>query len=81
MLKVLHRLEKSANDDTQHAKASAADPETKIKRKLLTQELTAALKTERESSATHSTSWWTRAGCCATRRRPRGNSGGACGIG
>ncbi|MDS4054983.1 YfjI family protein [Accumulibacter sp.] len=49
MLKALHRLEKSANDDTQHAKASAADPETKIKRKLLTQELTAALKAEREA--------------------------------
>ena len=37
MLKALHRLEKSANDDAQHAKASAADPETKIKHKLLTQ--------------------------------------------
>ena len=50
MLKALHRLEKSANDDAQHAKASAADPETKIKRKLLTQELTAALKAEREAT-------------------------------
>jgi hypothetical protein len=50
VLKALHRLEKSANDDTQHAKASAADPETKIKRKLLTQELTAAIKAEREAA-------------------------------
>lgn len=50
VLKALHRLEKSANDDTQHAKAGAADPETKIKRKLLTQELTAALKAEREAA-------------------------------
>ena len=50
MLKALHRLEKSANDDTQHAKASAADPETKALRRLLTKELEAAIKAEREAA-------------------------------
>lgn len=48
MLKALHRLEKLAADDGQQAKASAADPETKIKRKLLNKELEAAIKAERE---------------------------------
>lgn len=48
MLKALHRLEKLATDDGQQAKANAADPETKIKRKLLNKELEAAIKAERE---------------------------------
>lgn len=50
VLKALHRLEKSANDDTQHAKASAADPETKALRRLLNKELEAAIKAEREAA-------------------------------
>ena len=48
MLKALGRLEIAAKDGTQQAKAAAADPETKIKQKLLKKELEAAIKAERE---------------------------------
>lgn len=48
MLKALHRLENLAADDGQKARASAADPETKIKRKLLNKELEDAIKAERD---------------------------------
>ncbi|MBU0750850.1 MAG: DUF3987 domain-containing protein [Gammaproteobacteria bacterium] len=48
MLKALGRLEMAAADGSQQAKASAADPETKIKQKLLKRELEAAIKAERE---------------------------------
>lgn len=50
MLKALGRLEMAAADGTQQAKASAADPETKIKQKLLKKELEAAIKAEREEA-------------------------------
>ena len=51
MLKALGRLESSAASGTQQAKASAADPETKIKQKILKQELEAAIKAERNAAA------------------------------
>lgn len=51
MLKALGRLELSADSDTLQAKASAADPETKIKQKILRQELEAAIKAERSAAA------------------------------
>lgn len=50
MLKALARLELAAKDGSQQAKAAAADPETKIKQKLLKKELEAAIKAEREES-------------------------------
>ena len=50
MLKALGRLESSAASGTQQAKASAADPETKIKRKLLNKELEDAIKAERDAA-------------------------------
>jgi hypothetical protein len=50
MLKALGRLESAAKDGTQQAKAAAADPETKIKQKLLKKELEAAIKAEREEA-------------------------------
>ncbi|MDP1536745.1 MAG: DUF3987 domain-containing protein [Burkholderiales bacterium] len=50
MLKALGRLEMAAADSTQQAKASAADPETKIKQKLLKKELETAIKAEREEA-------------------------------
>ncbi len=50
MLKALGRLEVAAKEGTQQAKAVAADPETKIKQKLLKKELEAAIKAEREEA-------------------------------
>ncbi|MBL8420199.1 MAG: DUF3987 domain-containing protein [Dechloromonas sp.] len=51
MLKALGRLESSAASGSQQARASAADPETKIKQKILKQELEAAIKAERSAAA------------------------------
>lgn len=48
MLKALGRLEIAAKEGTQQAKAAAADPETKIKQKILKKELEDAIKAERE---------------------------------
>jgi len=50
MLKALGRLESAAKDGTQQAKVAAADPETKIKQKLLKKELEAAIKAEHEEA-------------------------------
>lgn len=50
MLKPLSRLESSAANGTQQAKASASDPVTKIKQKLLKQELEAAIRAERNAA-------------------------------
>lgn len=52
MVKALARLEKLATEGTQQAKASAADPETKVRRKLLETELKEAIKTEIEAQRT-----------------------------
>lgn len=49
MVKALARLEKLATDGSQQAKATAADPETKVRRKLLETELKEAIKTEIEA--------------------------------
>jgi hypothetical protein len=50
MLKALHRLEKAASDGSKQAKATALDPETTIKIKLLKKELEAAIKAERSAA-------------------------------
>ncbi len=49
MVKALGRLETLATDGTQQAKASAADPETKVRQKLLETELKEAIKAEIEA--------------------------------
>jgi hypothetical protein len=46
MVKALGRLEKLAADGTQHAKAAAADPETKARQKLLEADLKEAVKAD-----------------------------------
>lgn len=49
MLKPLGRLEAMQRDGAQQTKRDAADPETKIKQKLLKKELETAIKAEREA--------------------------------
>lgn len=46
MVKALARLEKIATDGSQQAKATAADPETKVRQKLLEAELNEAIKAD-----------------------------------
>ena len=52
MVKALSRLEKIAIDGTQQAKDTAADPETKVRQKLLETELKEAIKFEIEAQRT-----------------------------
>jgi hypothetical protein len=52
MVKALGRLEKLATDGSQQAKAAAADPEIKVRQKLLAAELNEAIKAEIEAKRT-----------------------------